>query len=1482
MFTEAKLTLARKVAVLALVFALPMVSRAYDYLVKAAPPHLEKDGATTFLMDFSKRKPGPDYATGRRATVTGRPLPDGGLRGTVTVPSTGNFAPGAWTVEMILRLPRDQANVPSIPVGGWADEGNYLFTVALTAGKGPGFSLITDKGDAGPTRGVFNLQTWAGGDGVSLGTQAAGEWVYFAFGIDFARQRSAAIVRDLDGHVLKQAMQFVANPEFSRDFLAGVRQDREAAAVAKCWADMAKSFARGVPPRLVFGSSDTDLLTLRLSRAYREEVLEPQPMLAAPGETVWTGEALDPQRARAVAVARTLGYPGGRHEHAVTREESLVTLTGGAPPVVVSLKGMPVGLYTFNLYGSIEPQGRKDLERVWRPCAMEFEARDARGRCVEMGRRLLKQGFGLRRMQGFHLHVNEPGDYTVRFRLLPSAQETVSLQRIAMVDNLVGLPDEAVKREQAIAQGATAQLQEMTDRRRQRDADIWASLPPLNLHYQVHAQVAPFLKPPAAAKVRLPAWRFEAGNSERDCLAPLTMVDPETRTVFPHEQVVAGAPWPGEVADDGTGVFFPKREYPDLATDIYISPRAQLLGTRIRWYLGLLGTWDYRRNSLPAKYFADGDPETGHDAAMALVRLAYDWPALEMNLHELRLCTGTPDLEFNVDWSGRRNGKYFYEGWSGDMAVGLITAYDQLFPYIQGNQLFADAVHRFIPWIRTPQDVTRFLDRWLVFASVRDYNGGLIRAADVAGVAGQVLGPHRETVALLDLTRQYAELYPCQGTYQELYGTALSRSGCYYTGSFLVYALAGAEGLVEKAFVMRTLRQMEFRMPMDLSDLPRYPKVRGAANFLLDLWVAGGFPFMAGDASGGPHTGSGEFSRVSARSRRIYERAYALTSDPRFAVLLAGLFDSQEPGVVQAAAGRRHPVLQAPSRVVPDYGAIIECTPDEVDVTRKTAATLRLGIGVGHAHHDCLDVNFFAMGLPMAVDLACRSEGSNWSRPHAAWAFLHNRAIAHDEENPATAGVSDGEPWLRAFAPPLVRASYINAKGDVTLDRDLLMMAVGDTGTFYAFDVQRLAGGRMHTWCFHGCESEELALNVPMAAKTVRWTDRTLEGTQKAGTAPAVLQATWTMTRGERSVPHPYDGGGVVRTAACEPNALGERYDAGLPPVRVRATLLGHAGESVFQGNPYSQSYRYCFPFLWVQQPRAQGESVYPAIYEWYRGDVPVVDKVELTRRVPLTVTVSTTDGQVDEYVVTPTGFSAVSRDAQGLRWAKFSGLAEAQSGDLAVRAPRAEYRTTIGRMDYGTRRLSTADPLPADPGAVVGNDGRRCWLQLRGKGTEFTWDDDLLIHEGRIEEINVVDAETVIVRTNQRLLFADGGNRRAGGMVQCSEDLAWQFRNGRVIRRPKDGKLTAGVFTDANGDGLIHLKTYEVGLGDTIVIPTDIEIRRTAQGYAIRSNVPVEVRLGGKVVRDTPPPQEPAPAPGQRRSSGAAVGGRAPAASPP
>ena len=180
------------------------------------------------------------------------------------------------------------------------------------------------------------------------------------------------------------------------------------------------------------------------------------------------------------------------------------------------------------------------------------------------------------------------------------------------------------------------------------------------------------------------------------------------------------------------------------------------------------------------------------------------------------------------------------------------------------------------------------------------------------------------------------------------------------------------------------------------------------------------------------------------------------------------------------------------------------------------------------------------------MDLACRDEGPVLVAAGAGWAFLHNHAIAHDSEDPRGAAGQSGEPWLRAFAPPLVRASYVDKTGETRLDRDLLLMEVGEgevltPSTSSASAAASSTPGASTAARATTCNSTCRWRRRPSAGLTARWKARTRSARPRRR-----LQATWTMTRSgkEYTYPKTFMGGGVVKTAACEPAVLGKLYDA--------------------------------------------------------------------------------------------------------------------------------------------------------------------------------------------------------------------------------------------------------------------------------------------------------------------------------------------------
>jgi hypothetical protein len=1418
---------------------------AQDYPIQPVPPNFTQDSNTTFLVDLTTIKTQADYALGNgQLTLNSANFQLGaGYAGPIGFSTPGNWPTNAWTIEMIIRVPYQSwviaGNNPIGLVDWQSNPQQYSFDLTLD----PGWGVYSKIYSWNSGNGFFLSAPHAGGNSYSVQASAADKWVYVGAGCDFSNRLFMTAARELSGAILNSNI----------NFLPAVGASNSAAA----WLAMKGYFRAGMPGSVNLGSNLVQVQAIKISNVYKTNLFSFAPLLAAPNATNWVPSTVDAARTQTRTVTRTVGYSGYNNYVSQPVTEPYLELTNGSAPISLQLTNLSIGLYSLYVWGTIDPLGRTSLPIVWRPCPMSFFAYDASSNLLASGKMLLKQSFSPRRMQGFSFHLDKPTtSVTVTFGIPPNALEYAQITWISLFSQMASSPMAAVKTAQTMGFGPTNQYTSLPSGWQTNDDAIWYSLPPLNVPFETGAAAAwanatptnldtwitaAFNGPPLTQSWLQPAYTFY----------PLDMLDTNTGSMFSQSNILSFVPLPGNYPDDGLGVYYSRSNYPSLTTDLYKTTRAELLGYRYCLYWASIvnaqGSFGGLQNA--QQYFNTGIPSYGHDAALALVRFAYDWPALDMVLQQPRCTTTSVDPDFTIDFSadnGLRNGKLFYVGWSGSDTLWLFTAYDQLFPYINGNQLFANEVHRYIPWVNTPQDVIKLLDNYLVFPSVRDVSRGLIDpAAGVADAAGQVLGPSQYSNPFFDLTHQYAIIYPTPGgTYQEMYGAALSRSGTEYIGSFMCYALGTACDLINKSYRILQAKNAGVPVPMDLSDTNKYPKVLKAADYLINMWVGGGFPFMIGDASGGPHTGPVALSTLAANSSTI-NQAWTMWQDSRYAWLLKNLWKSNSADIVSAAASV-NPILANTSRVVPDWGAVVEVTPSETNILQKTAATLRLGVGSGHAHSDYLDLNLFGMGLPLAVDLACRNEGNFWSRPGANWSFLHNHALSHATADPNGAGSQAGEPWLRAFAPPLVRATYNDGQA-AQLDRQVFLMQVGDTNSYYAFDVQWLTGGTYHTWAFHGCESSNLLLNVPITSQaglpvTNRWIDRTLEGTQFVGPGTNTLQAVWTMTRNANAFNYSFSGRGTLTTVPCEQTVLGTNYNGALPPVQVRATLLGRGNDAVLQGNPYSAFYQYCFPFLWCQTSN-ETASIYPAVYDWYRG-TPLVSNAVLLATNPVQVRVGA-GAQTDTYECATNYFLVVSRDTNGVRYAQLNGYAAVNLPDLTL-TPGADYAPTITSIDYSARTLTSSGPLPQDPLVSVGNSGRRVSLQLYGSGTSFTFTDDLLVLEGQVTSLHVSSPNTISIALDQALLFDGYGNRRSTNMVVATEDGQWHFRNNTVIKSPASASLTTDVFNDANGDGLIDAKMYEVGEGDTVSLPVDVAIQRAPAGWRFKTNVPLSGSVNG------------------------------------
>jgi len=321
-------------------------------------------------------------------------------------------------------------------------------------------------------------------------------------------------------------------------------------------------------------------------------------------------------------------------------------------------------------------------------------------------------------------------------------------------------------------------------------------------------------------------------------LGPWRLVDPKTGlVVYSREDLLAHRPYPGLPWDVPVwGKRFPSDLPGDAARGekgfkkaFFFSPLAQALAPavfapHIRW----------------ERYVRNGDLEAARDMAIKLVRWAYDLPNLQPSRYFSHLVA--PSVRMHQRWMR------FYQY----LDDQYLDAYDQLFSFIQDNQELADAVHRFIPWVETPQDVVTLLDTYQVQYLARQmaywrqnwYGHG--NAGRMAKLVAIQMDPEitRPWVKLI-FSASYEYPYPLAGI-QDLMYMAIQRDGTTNIGSSY-YTFGGSIGV---ARWLKTYVENGGDPRYDLTDPRRYPRVVAGLYWMLDGWVAGGHHLGVGDVGG--------------------------------------------------------------------------------------------------------------------------------------------------------------------------------------------------------------------------------------------------------------------------------------------------------------------------------------------------------------------------------------------------------------------------------------------------------------------------------------------------------------------------------------------------------------------------------------------------------------------------------------------------------
>ena len=1045
------------------------------------------------------------------------------------------------------------------------------------------------------------------------------------------------------------------------------------------------------------------------------------------------------------------------------------------------------------------------------------------------------------------------------------------------------------------------------DERRQRDELLWNAFPPINSQFLGWFPLAfpqkDVYAPPSLdmAGIAQEHGLWESEYAPREWFRPLTLVNRKLGLRYTRADLEDRRPLPDPYPfkDDGGAVYLPRRQGMAHADNLAV------LAPPLRYRWTAMATplaptdGDNLIHRIPYLYHALGDRRAARDAALLLCKWAHIYPTFT----QAQVLDGSliaPAGIYSRDL--RLASRYVNEGLDG-LQQGFAVSYDFLFDFIKDNQELAGAVGRFIPWVKTDLDVRRLIETRILQFGARQilyfniYNDKetplfLMRTASIQQDR-EVTRPWMESL----WKETWVYPHECAGLPDYL-STTTQRDGSTDIGS--IFYTGQGTPFLNVALMSHRYVLNGGDPAFDLADSTKYRKVLDACTFALDSAVAGGFPLSIGDVGGPakPRLFRSEFPTLEDNVRS----GYALNRDARLAWLTATYFgrgsESEKAWARltdDAARQGRNPLLSQTSRVLANWSGILESGQESDDFRFKRSVSLRVGTGHGHVHADTLDLQLVAQGTRLLNDIGWRG---SYAHPNPEMSMVHN-LVEVDESNwrghswIAAFAPAPGAQYMRGVAPPPVNFRTVQSR---TREVALIDVDDGQPGTqppapmpytdrtrfdpaavmpqSYVFDVERVAGGRIHTYCVHGTVSDEFSANIVnstsrLGSSEVHYLRRFLQGDslKYGGDTPPVLQATWRLRRAEDVIEAHDRDGQPVRLAQTniERFMLNGSYDETAERKYTRVHLLGRDGDRAMVGHiiPMAVNEQTTWPFLFVQRRGENLESVYPAIIEPYAG-TPFIRSTTLLE-IPdnetdaqraVAVEVATTNGRKDLCfsdgrsrlrrvgLFEITGrFAYASSDDQGLRLAH---LVEGSRlvtpwGVLAVEP--ASRCARVSRVDYWKRQAwldgDWSGATLAGQQVELGNDQHKTSFTVVAAssadgGTVITVD----------KAIDLSYAHVVRVLPEKRQVIVNIGpvgleNGMLDGLTCTTEDLSkrWSCR----ILNAQSGAYTyelQGEVSEQDFQPGSLFRLWEFGVGDTARLASSAVVRRTREGrFSIESN---------------------------------------------
>lgn len=674
---------------------------------------------------------------------------------------------------------------------------------------------------------------------------------------------------------------------------------------------------------------------------------------------------------------------------------------------------------------------------------------------------------------------------------------------------------------------------------------------------------------------------------------------------------------------------------------------------------------------LPSRYYAfPQQTNAAHAAGLILAKFALTYPSYRLETIDINPNIKNPSayLDYNLPrwWMNLHTGKIAYTSAAGVFEFPyIVSAVDQIWPYISTSQSFADDLTLFVPWIGgSTNNVKLFFETHLLktlafdlgYRSVAHDPMSLGVSLQSGTLSSNLMNPAESIITLVPSSadaswkKQYAGSYVRDGV--NLIGSSFYLVGENFllTGPDLTRRYIANGGQIGNIIITNTAL---------------FPKLGAFVDYYCNAQVGYNYSCSFGDAGMSINEGPG----VEGASDAAYLwKLWNISNNPRLAKYIVDVTGrtiqtESEWNAVTASAATTSVDLRIPvaSRIFSSVGVgILEQGIGTTNQLQRGALVMRTVSGYGHDHGDHLDLNIYSLGSRMGTDFAERNESSLVVYPNATSTRVHN-VVEVDGYNHVTAtengwpggNTEGGYSGYTAFSTngsaQMLGADLWNGGYHTNINwqhRDSVIVKVDETNS-YVVDFQRVHGGRFHSWSFHGADVGGESAGFTTSLSLTNVTDFTdFDGTspgffmRKHATNAAYpvmaaamntnkVYAEWRLGRTATSAGSilNYDGnGGTVTAIAPEQAMFGSAYSGGSARKYIRATLFDRTNDLIGTAWAFSPNYRILQGRMYVFTPGTtyftnltERSGTWAALYDPYLGTRVVTSESSLTTDTTLT-----------------------------------------------------------------------------------------------------------------------------------------------------------------------------------------------------------------------------------------------------------------------